>query len=217
TTPAAQGANVFKDRGAIDRVDFFRPTAYFSTPLDQSDSDLNSALDAVWLNSPGTVRELIITLADVGIGIDDGRVLLNGSQFKLYMDDGVKQTTDLPDLPDGTVITEGLLTLGVDYIFVYNSVTNEVIFRSTTAFPFERKYRVTVDNNNAVTDNVDGVRDLAGNYLAPNRTDGTTQFTLLLTDGINDPPINSIPNNQSTAEDTPLTFSVSGGNAVSVS
>ncbi|MFO0063475.1 MAG: hypothetical protein ACK57O_21580, partial [Planctomyces sp.] len=217
TTPAAQGANVFKDRGAIDRVDFFRPTAYFSTPLDQSDSDLNSALDAVWLNSPGTVRELIITLADIGIGIDDGRVLLNGSQFKLYMDDGVKQTTDLPDLPDGTIITEGLMTQGVDYVFVYNSVTNEVIFRSTTSFPFERKYRVTVDNDNALVDNVDGVRDLAGNYLAPNRTDGTTQFTLLLTDGINDPPVNSIPNNQSTPEDTPLTFSASGGNPVSVS
>ncbi len=217
TTPAAQGANVFKDRGAIDRVDFFRPTAYFSTPLDQSESDLNSALDAVWLNSPGIVRELIITLADIGIGIDDGRVLLNGSQFKLYMDDGIKQTTDLPDLPNGTIVTEGLMTQGVDYIFVYNSVTNEVIFRSTTAFPFERKYRVTVDNDNALTDNVDGVRDLAGNYLAPNRTDGTTQFTLLLTDGVNDPPVNSIPNNQSTPEDTPLTFSVSGGNPVSVS
>jgi len=216
TTPAAQGANVFKDRGAIDRVDFFRPTAYFSTPLDQSELDLNSALDAVWLNSPGTVRELIITLADVGIGIDDGRVLTNGNQFKLYMDDGVKQTTDLPDLPNGTVITEGLMTPGVDYVFVYNSVTNEVIFRSTTAFPFERKYRVVVDNDNAFGDNVDGIRDLAGNYLAPNRTDGSTQFTLLLTDGINDPPVNTIPNNQSTPEDTKLTFSVSGGNAISV-
>ncbi|MGV2334613.1 MAG UNVERIFIED_CONTAM: hypothetical protein LVR18_11030 [Planctomycetaceae bacterium] len=34
-TPAAQGSNVFKDRGAIDRVDFFRPTSFFSTPLDQ--------------------------------------------------------------------------------------------------------------------------------------------------------------------------------------
>ena len=110
-TPAAQGANVFKDRGAIDRVDFFRPTAMFTTPLDQSTNDLNSGLDAVWLNSAGTVRELIISLSDVGIGIDDGRVLLTGSQFKLYMDDGVKQASDLPDLSDGTVITEDFPTL----------------------------------------------------------------------------------------------------------
>ena len=216
-TPAAQGANVFKDRGAIDRVDFFRPTSFFSTPLDQSPLDLNSGLDAVWLNTPTTVRELIITLKDVGIGVDDGRVFLDGSQFKLYMDDGVKQATDLPDLPDGTVITEGLLTLGVDYVFVYNSVSNEVIFRSTTAFPFERKYRITVDNNDATTDSVDGIRDLAGNYLAPNRGDGTTQFTLLLTDGINDPPVNAVPPAQSVNEDTDLVFSAAGGNGVAVS
>ena len=216
-TPAAQGANVFKDRGAIDRVDFFRPTAMFTTPLDQSTSDLNSGLDAVWLNSAGTVRELIISLSDVGIGIDDGRVLLTGSQFKLYMDDGVKQASDLPDLSDGTVITEGLLQQGTDYVFVYNSVTNEVIFRSTTAFPFERKYRIVVDNNDNTTDTIDGIRDLAGNYLAPNRTDGSTQFTLLLTDGINDPPVNTVPVNQTTPEDTVLVFSAASGNVVSVS
>lgn len=217
STPAAQGANVFKDRGAIDRVDFFRPTAYFSTPLDQSTSDLDSTLDAVWLNSPITVRELIISLTDIGIGVDDARVLLNGSQFKLYMDDGVKQSTDLPDLPNGTVITEGLLQNGVDYVFVYNSTTNEVIFRSTTAFPDERKYRITVDNTDATTDGVDGIRDLAGNYLAPNRVDGTTQFTLLLTDGVNDPPVNSVPLAQSTPEDTTLVFSQANGNLISVS
>jgi len=215
-TPAAQGANVFKDRGAIDRVDFFRPTAMFTTPLDQSADDLNSGLDAVWLNSPGTVRELIISLSDIGIGIDDGRVLLSGSQFKLYMDDGVKQVSDLPNLPDGTVITEGLLRQGTDYVFVYNSVTNEVIFRSTTSFPFERKYRIVVDNNDSTTDTIDGIRDLAGNYLAPNRTDGSAQFTLLLTDGINDPPVNTVPVNQTTPEDTVLVFSAASGNAVSV-
>ncbi|MGV2334614.1 MAG UNVERIFIED_CONTAM: hypothetical protein LVR18_11035 [Planctomycetaceae bacterium] len=163
------------------------------------------------------MRELIITLQDQGIGVDDARVFLDGSQFKLYMDDGVKQSTDLPDLPDGTIITEGLLTLGVDYVFVYNSVSNEVIFRSTTAFPFERKYRIVVDNNDNTTDTVDGVRDLAGNYLAPNRSDGTTQFTLLLTDGINDPPVNAVPLPQTVNEDTDLIFSAAGGNGVSVS
>jgi len=216
-TPAAQGNNVFKDRGAIDRVDFFRPTSFFSTPLDQSPLDLNSGLDAVWLNTPGTVRELIITLRDQGIGVDDGRVFLTGTQFKLYMDDGVKQPTDLPDLPSGTIITEGLLTLGVDYVFVYNSVSNEVIFRSTTAFPFERKYRIVVDNDDATVDGTDGIRDLAGNYLAPNRADGTTQFTLLLTDGVNDPPVNTVPLAQTVNEDTDLVFSAGGGNAISVS
>ncbi len=216
-TPAVQGANVFKDRGAIDRVDFFDPAAFLSTPLDQGSDDLETALNEAWLNEPELLREIIVTLTDRGIGIDDAAIALDGSQFLLFMDDGVKQATDLPDLSDGTIITEGLLTEGVDYVFVYNSVTNEVIFRSTTAFPFERNYRIQVNNDDASVDGIEGVRDLAGNYIAANRADGTTQFELLLTDGINDPPVNSVPGDQTTAEDTALVFSAANGNAISVS
>lgn len=216
-TPAVQGANVFKDRGAVDAVDFFDPGAILSTPLDQGDDDLEVAINSAWLNEPESLREIILTLTDVGIGIDDEAVLLDGSQFQLYMDDGVKQPTDLPDLPDGTVITEGLLTPGVDYVFVYNSTTNEVIFRSTTAFPFERNYRIDVNNDDDSSDGVDGIRDMAGNYLAANRTDGSTQFTLLLTDGVNDPPVNTVPGDQTTDEDTALVFSDANSNVISVS
>jgi hypothetical protein len=208
-TPAAQGANVFKDRGAIDRVDFFRPTGKLTAPLDDSTEDLDADPNNVWLNEPETLREIIVSLSDVGIGVDDNRIQVSGSQFRLFMDDGVRQPSDLPSS------TEGLLIPGVDYQFVYNSTTNEVIFRSTTAFPFERKYRIVVDNDNAATDGVDGVRDLAGNYLAPNQTDGTTQFFLLITDGVNDPPENSYPLNVSFDEDTTKTFS--GADRISVS
>ena len=216
-TPAVQGANVFKDRGAIDGVDFFDPSAYLSTPLDQGIDDLEPAINEAWLNEPELLREIVVTLTDEGIGIDDAVIALDGSQFLLYMDDGVKQSTDLPDLADGTIITEGLLTAGVDYVFVYNSVTNEVIFRSTTAFPFERNYRIQVNNDDASVDGIEGVRDLAGNYIAANRADGTTQFELLLTDGINDPPVNSVPGDQTTPEDTALVFSAANANPISVS
>ena len=213
STPASQGANVFKDRGAIDRVDFFRPTAKITGPLDQDPNDLNPALNSVWLNLPGVLRELVVTLSDAGIGVDDNGVLLNGSQFRLFMDDGISQPTD-------TTGTEGPLVNGTDYVFVYNSTTNEVIFRAVTTFPFERKYRIIVDNDNSNVDNdgVIGIRDLAGNFLAPNLPDGTTQFNLLVTDGINDPPVNTVPGPgvQSTLEDTTLVFSAANGNAISV-
>lgn len=210
-TPASQGANVFKDRGAIDRVDFFRPTAMLTDPLDGSTNDLEPALNRVWLNLPGVVRELTVSLSDIGIGVDDNRVLLNGSQFRLFMDDGVLQGTD-------TNGTEGPLINGTDYVFVYNSTTNEVIFRAVTSFPFERKYRIVVDNDNATVDGdgVNGIVDLAGNFLAPNQADGTTQFFILVTDGINDPPINTVPAAQTTDEDVNLVFSAANGNAISV-
>ena len=129
------------------------------------------------------------------------------------MDDGISQPTD-------TTGTEGPLVNGTDYVFVYNSTTNEVIFRAVTTFPFERKYRIIVDNDNSNVDNdgVIGIRDLAGNFLAPNLPDGTTQFNLLVTDGINDPPVNTVPGPgvQSTLEDTTLVFSAANGNAISV-
>ncbi|MEZ6126185.1 MAG: hypothetical protein R3C49_23900 [Planctomycetaceae bacterium] len=65
---------------------------------------------------------------------------------------------------------------------------------------------------------IDGVRDLAGNYLLANQTDGSTKFEILLTDNINDPPINVLPSSrQRTNEDQPLVFSVAGGNAIQVS
>jgi GEVED domain/Matrixin len=194
-TPAAQGANVFKDRGAIDRVDFFRPTAMLTNPLDQDVTDLDPALNVVWINEPTALSEFIVSLSDVGIGIDD---VVDTTQFQLFQDDV-------------------LLIDGSDYVFVYNSTTDEVIFRSVTQYPFETRYRIEIDNDNDATDGVDGVHDLAGNYLAPNQGDGRTVFNILVTDGTNDPPVNDVPGPQVTPEDTDLVFSVVNGNAISVS
>lgn len=195
-TPAAQGANVFKDRGAIDRVDFFRPTAQLTKPLDQAPTDLDPTLHVVWINEPEALNEFIVSLNDVGIGVDDG--IIASDQFRLFQ--------------DGVELVEGS-----DYVFVYNSTTNEVIFRSVTQYPFETRYRIEVDNNDAMNDGINGVRDLAGNYLAPNQSDGTTMFNILVTDGVNDPPINSVPDDQTVDEDTDLFFSAANGNRIAVS
>ena len=201
-TPASQGANVFKDRGAIDRVDFFQPTAALTDPLDGGVADLDPTINTAWVNLADPVRQFVVSLNDVGIGVDDSSVDLTGAQFKLFTDISGAFTELIAD---------------VDYKFVYNSTTNEAIFRAVTVFPFEARYRIEVNNNNATTDGIDGIRDLAGNYLAANETDGTTKFHMLVTDGVNDPPINVAPAYVSMLEDATLVFSTANGRQISVS
>jgi hypothetical protein len=195
-TPAAQGSSVFVDRGAIDRVDFFQPDAVLTTPEDDSAIDLNPSPSIVWVNQPADLREFVVRLVDDGIGIDDANV--NSSQFTLLL--------------DGTPLVDG-----VDYLWSYNSTNDEVIFTAVTTFPFERQYQIQINNTDASVDGIDGVRDLAGNYIAANRGDNTTRFDILVTDGVNDPPINTVPLTASTDEDVPLVFSSANGNAISVS
>ena len=195
-TPNSQGGNVFIDRGAIDRVDFSRPRARLAMPDDQSLIDGDTDIDEVWIDQTQTLRQFIVRLNDEGIGIDHATV--NSSQFVLK-----RVATD--------GITEVILLDGVDYTFAYNSVTNEAIFTAATIFAdkdTEVRYILLVDNDGkSISDTVDGIRDLAGNYLVDNKTDGTTRFDVVLTDGVNDAPEITFPATTSTPEDTPLTLS----------
>ncbi|MFN9977060.1 MAG: hypothetical protein ACK58T_44885, partial [Phycisphaerae bacterium] len=135
--------------------------------------------------------------SDEGIGVEDARV--NAAQFVLRQDDRI-------------------LEEGVDYIFSYNSVTDEAVFSSATVFPFETRYTIEIDNDGVnATDTIEGVRDLAGNYLLGNQNDGSSKFFLLVTDGVNDAPINSLPASVSVPEDGSLTFNTANGNLISVS
>lgn len=205
-TPAGQGGNVFVDRGAIDRVDFFQPRAVLTLPEDQSSIDGDPIVDAVWIDQPQTLRQFRIRLDDQGIGVDGTTVSSSQFVIKRIATDG---------------ITEITLTDGVDYTFVYDVVTREAIFNAATFFAdadTEARYSITVDNDDvAGTDVVNGVRDQAGNYLQANQLDGTTRFDIVLTDGVNDPPVNVVPGNQTTPEDAPLVFNATNGNAISVS
>ncbi len=199
-TPSAQGGNVTLDRGAIDRVDFFQPIAVLSNPEDNSVNDLDPTPGIVFATIPDDLREFRIRLEDQGIGVDDGRI--NSNQFVLRQD-GVDLIED------------------IHYIWSYNSVTNEVTFTAVTTFPLERRYTMIVENQPFDPSNpasIDGVRDLAGNYLEANQTDGRTVFEILLTDNINDPPINGVPaTRQRIVEDATLVFSPANGNAITVS
>ncbi len=196
--PNGLGANVFKDRGAIDRVDFFQPFAVIANPEDGAVNDLDPDPNEIWIDEPETLRQFIVRLEDEGIGVDDTSV--TSSAFRLFQD-GV-QFVD-----------------GVDYLFTYNSNTKEAVFTAVTTFEFERSYRIDIDNDDAFSDadGVDGVRDRAGNFLAPNQTDGTTQFFVLVTDGVNDPPENSVPADQTLPEDSQFVFQAVDGTEITVS
>ncbi|MEQ9412041.1 MAG: GEVED domain-containing protein [Fuerstiella sp.] len=199
-TPTGQGGNVFLDRGAIDRVDFFAPIAVLSNPEDNAGSDIDPDPAEVWVNLPSDLREFRVRLEDQGIGIDDSKVRSN--QFVLSQ--------------DGVPLIEG-----VHYIWAYNSVNNDVIFTAVTSFEFERRYTIEVQNqpiDPGDPASIEGVQDLAGNFLAANQTDGTTLFQILVTDGINDPPINDVPaGSQTINEGSVLVFNEANGNAITVS
>src|SRR5690606_19817666 len=82
-----------------------------------------------------------------------------------------------------TITRDGTpLISGTDYNFIYNPVTNEVTFEAITGqFEFGT-YVITLDNSPV------GLRDIAGNPLAANQSDGTTSFTFVFLA----PPIVSI-------------------------
>ncbi len=193
-TPPGLGVDIFKDRGAVERADFNGPFAKFVLPTDDNSSiDLDSGLTRIHLDNQQFPTTLAVDLLDNGIGVDDSKV--TSAQFQLRQN-GV------------------LLVDNVDYFWRYNPSTNRVYFVSVTSFPTDTRYSVAIENSAATR-----VRDLAGNALAANQTDGTTVFTLLLTDGVNDPPVNTVPSAQITNEDIPLVFSATNTipNAIVVS
>ncbi|MCA9007114.1 MAG: hypothetical protein KDA70_17700, partial [Planctomycetaceae bacterium] len=205
--PPGLGSNVFKDRGAIERADFVGPTAVITLPADNdvNNIDLDDTATQVYIANPALFTSMIVELRDTGIGIDDAQI--NSSQFTL-----TAQTST------GT----RLLEEGIDYLFSYNSNTNEAIFSAVAGvFELDTRYTITVDNSVAT-----GITDRAGNLLQPNQTDLSTSFSVVVTDGVNDPPVNNFnaspfpdsPNTAvSTESETPLIFSTANGNALTVS
>ncbi|MEZ6062800.1 MAG: GEVED domain-containing protein [Planctomycetaceae bacterium] len=193
------GQNIFKDRGAVERADFIGPTAILLHPEDNGIGDNDPVDHEVDFIVADFLTEFVVQLLDGGIGIADS--LINPGQFALYLDQN--PITDPMAVP---------LVEGQDYQLVYNPVADQVIFQAVTVFATEHRYFITLDR-----DMTTGIRDLAGNILQSNRPTGGTYFGISLTDGINDPPINIVPADQTTPEDTPLVFSVANGNQIAVS
>lgn len=145
--PSGLGADVFKDRGALDRADFVGPSAQASKPLDNDsggvDSDKSSSVIQL---TGGVYPEFRIQLVDgfetadpfPGIGIDDSTVV--GPEIP-----GVRLTGAAITLfENGQVLKEG-----IDYRFSYDSTTNEVILTPLAGvWKDGRVYEVAVNNKN---------------------------------------------------------------------
>ncbi|MCX7418205.1 MAG: hypothetical protein NT013_01545, partial [Planctomycetia bacterium] len=202
---------IFRDIGGIERSDFDGPTANLTTPLDNGAQDLEpTILTVVSIDNPALFTQFIVTLLDIdntsgvnGIGVDDTLAsLTSGSAFTITQ-------TDIA----GTRV----LVSGTDYTYAYNANTNEAIFTSLTVFPSEARYNIRVENDPL---DPDAVFDLANNVLQENQTDGSTQFDILVTNGLNDAPAIVIPVTpalRTTQEDTAITLSVVNGNAIVIS
>lgn len=201
---------IFRDIGGIERADFAGPTASLTTPLDDGADDLEPTTPTVVsIDNPPLFTHFVVTLLDVdntsgqnGIGVDDTLPsLVTGSAFTITQ-------TDIT----GTRV----LVSGTDYTYAYNANTNEAIFTSLTVFPSEARYNITVENNPL---DPDAVFDLAGNVLQNNRLDGSVQFDILVTNGVNDAPVITVPTAvlaRTTNEDIALVFSVANGNAITI-
>jgi hypothetical protein len=140
-TPTGLGQDVFKDRGAIDRSDFFGPSAILVVPEDlvysgeNTDPDVDKDGRASFVEIRRLSTEIFeILLVDGvipidpgdGIGIDDSTV--KSAAIKLFQD-------------------EERLEEGLDYRFDYNP-TNDVIRLTALAGAFQqdRTYRIELAN-----------------------------------------------------------------------
>lgn len=198
TNPSGVGSTLFKDRGAIERVDFVGPTAALANPIDNSLIDQDPTTNVVH-EVGAALNNFAVQLNDgSGVGVDDSTV--SDSKFSVYRD-GVR------------------LTSGIDYFFSYDTNTKTAYFTPATGtWATGHQYTIYVNNgshfdlsNTAAATPQNAIKDLAGNPLQPNRgtgspTAGFTQFDILLQNTGGDAPSVGVPGIQSTPENTPLAF-----------
>ena len=143
--PGGIGANVFKDRGALDLADFVGPIAALESPLDNDFAGSDSDPASSFVNrSTGVFSEFRILVQDlgddsdpfVGSGIDDSTVVV--SQI-----DGLRK----PGANVALFENDRLLEEGIDYTFSYDE-SREVITLTPLAgiWRNDRSYRIQVNN-----------------------------------------------------------------------
>ena len=163
------GRNVFKDRGAVERIDLSQPTAALIVPLDGSrtgriDRDDDDHVVRLQVDQARGVTRLVLKLSDIGVGIDKARVVSNA--FTL-------QYSPLAEPSDWSAVPEW--QDGSDYLFTFLAMSNEVVLESSAVFPLG-EYLISVDR--------DAIRDLADQQLLNNDVAGlgTTAFRIALID-----------------------------------
>lgn len=158
--PGGLGANVFKDRGALDRADFVGPVAIIEAPRDNDAEgvDTDPATSFLQLNS-GVYSEFRILLQDrgdssdpfVGTGIDDNTVVVP-------VIPGLRAAGAAVALFEG----DRLLTEGVDYTFSYDSTKKLVTLRPIAGlWRNDRAYRVSLNNQDRLVGRAPGAGQIA--------------------------------------------------------
>ncbi|RMF37449.1 MAG: hypothetical protein D6753_17535, partial [Planctomycetota bacterium] len=132
-TPAGQGANVFKDRGAYDRADFFGPQAILLQPIDN--------------DAAGTDVDRTVTY----VRLDQGNLAF----FSLLLSEGQNGTgpNNATVTQDSVVLTENgrLLTPGVDYVFGFNANSRNIRLTPLAGlWRSDSVYEITLNNQQAM-------------------------------------------------------------------
>lgn len=191
----------FTDRGALERTDFAGP---FARPVLIDDGGNERIFDTTvtehQVDDIRFLRQFIVQLEDLGTGIDDTST-----------DDDGNPTNGSPRVQ--LYENNRLLVPNVDYVYVYNSNTNRMLLTALSVFDLDARYRIVVDPVGGK-----GIKDLAGNTFQGNQPDQSSVFNFLITNGVNDPPVNTVPVSTPTPlaaqEDTNFFFTA--GNTISV-
>jgi hypothetical protein len=150
-TPSGLGANVYKDRGSLDRADFIGPAAVLVNPQDNDarNQDVDSAVSVVQLQS-GIYADFSIQIVDgfeaadpfPGVGVDDrtltGRVI--------PVDEG-----GLPLQLKGPAVTiyqdSKFLLEGIDYTYRFDATSNTIRLTPLAGiWPAGKVYVIKVNN-----------------------------------------------------------------------
>jgi len=160
SSPPGLGSNVFKDRGSLERSDLAGPAAALTNPVDNDAAgwDRNTTLNKVLLVSR-PLSSFSIQLLDQGVGIDDLTVTIG--KFVIQRTVGGVTTTLEP---------------GIEYTLSYDSTQKIVTLVPVQGVWVNGTYTIVMNNSSQP------IRDLAGNNLLANEANGSTQFTIQLTD-----------------------------------
>jgi hypothetical protein len=164
--PLGGGSAVFKDRGAVDRVDFDGPYAQLLDPIDNDPAGEDLDRNATVVRLPNGLY------TSFSIGLTDGPgdpLPPEGS--------GVRASS----VNAGTVLlTQNgvLLVEGRDFRLGYSPTDNTLLLTPLSGvWEPDSVYQITLVNQGAYA-----ISDLAGNLLRGNQPSGATQFTVILGD-----------------------------------
>ncbi|MEA1950290.1 MAG: GEVED domain-containing protein, partial [Planctomycetota bacterium] len=153
--PPGLGSNVFKDRGALDRLDFIGPTALVINPMDnEAGLDSDPADNDVFVVY-GDFTEFTLQLVDVaGVGIADATVI--AANLAMYADGDVDPLVE-----------------GRDYFFSYDANTDQItLVPAMGIWEHGHNYEIVLENS------ATGIRDIADNPLRGNRLDKSARFMI---------------------------------------